>query len=221
MPLENISLKKLLMLMYCDERKRTSELRKYIREELRTPEPDGRRGGDFHGDFWSDAKSHVYGTGNLNQDTELRIQANPRRQRLYPELCDGFLLWWNDRRRWRNAPLQEARKLNARLEIEDLGVVVKIQNFMTVEDGFGLFRAIYPYVAEEPMLSDDAARVGFWVMQQAFPAEGLEDFRLLDILRSHSFSINDVPFAGNEEAEFMSRYEFLLAERDRLSLDYQ
>lgn len=188
---------------------------------MNPPEPNTGRGGDFHNEFWADAKGYALRGVNLSESTAARVEANRARARLYPLLTEGFLLWWNDRRRWRNAPIQEGQKLRGRYEVGDLGVVVKVSNFLTVSDDHGLFRAIYPYCAEEPGLTDEAARVGLWLCTQTFPAISAEDFRLIDVLRSRAFSLTDLPLQGDEEEIFLEKYRFLLSEKERLYADYR
>ena len=100
MSMRRVHLRKLLKIIYLPEVPRRSALRADIREDrARAADGGGGGGGDFYGPFWSDAKRHVFGVHDLHAATNGRIAGNCRRQNLYPQLRDGFLLWWDRRRR--------------------------------------------------------------------------------------------------------------------------
>lgn len=221
MSLERINLRKLLALMYLPQRERVSALRRDVTEDIRRAGRPRGSGGDFHVPFWADAKSQARGLGNLGQLTEIRIESNPRRERLYQLLRDGFLIWWNERRRWINEPF-EVLEENVRdhYEVEALGCTVKVENILTVRMNDGSYRLIYPYFAEEPELTHDAARLGLWLMSQALPDYDPNGFRILDVLRSASFRAEEHPFRGDEEERFLREYESLLADWQRLRSEY-
>ncbi|MCO6391518.1 hypothetical protein GTW25_10800 [Aliihoeflea aestuarii] len=185
--------------------------------EDRRPASEDSGGGDFHTAFWSDAKLHARGEGDLPALTTGRIMANSRKRRLYPLLTEGFLDWWNERRRWINEPFQVlSRSVKARHVIEQFGCTVKIENLFSVQMADGSFRLIYPYFSEHPELREEAARIGHWVMGQALPNYDPRGFRILDVLRAHSFRAEEHPPRGNEEAVFLRRYAELLKERRAL-----
>jgi hypothetical protein len=106
MSIEKIHLRKLLQLFYLPANKRKSLLRADIRNDLNKALGESTDGGDFHGPFWADAKSHVAGQEDLRTAVKNRIASNKSRTRLYPLLAGGFLNWWDEKRRWRNEPFE-------------------------------------------------------------------------------------------------------------------
>jgi hypothetical protein len=216
MSLERIHLRKILSLMYSDDRRRRAALKRDIYEDRRGASMDSG-GGDFHTAFWSDAKLHARGEGDLPSLTVERIVANKRKRRLYPLLGEGFLRWWNERRRWINEPFQVLeRSVRARYSVPRLGCTVKVENLFSVQMADGSFRLIYPYFSEYPELEEEAARIGHWVMGKALPNYDSGGFRILDVLRAHSFRAEEHPAQGDEEAIFSRRYAQLLNERRAL-----
>ena len=96
MSIKRIHLRKALRLLYLPDSGRRALLRADIRNDLKkAQETEDDSGGDFHGPFWADAKRHVQGEINLFEKVKARIEANNRRERLYPRLAKGFLDWWN------------------------------------------------------------------------------------------------------------------------------
>ena len=220
MSLENIHLRKLLKLLYLEPNKRRSALRADIREDLRREAGEDGGGGDFYSAFWADAKEHVFGGPDLRGATEARIAANRRRGNLYPKLRDGFLNWWDDKRRWTNLPLQPGRKLKANFKFPGLDATVKVSNILTVVDGVRDEHVVYSYFSAEPALTESAARLGLWLMSQAFPDVPIQELRILDIIRGNTFSVDRTPLTGEEELEFRAKYARLIHERDELRKEY-
>ncbi|HSX55709.1 MAG TPA: hypothetical protein VLG14_10455 [Sphingomonas sp.] len=179
-------------------------------------------GGDFYGPFWSDAKDHVFGRSDLYQTTEARISSNPSRGNLYPQLRDGFLTWWNERRRWTNEPFRPSENLKGRYTFPDLDATIKVDNIMSVRDGQEEDHFIYPYFSPEPALTDEPARLGLWLLGKAIPNVDSRDFRLLDVIRGATFSSSPsrTPLKGDEELIFKRKYEAALREWDRLREEY-
>jgi hypothetical protein len=205
MSLQKIHLRKLLQIFYASNAKRTSLLRDDIRSEISKTAGLDAGGGDFHVPFWSDAKNHASGQADLILLTKTRIAANEGRSRLYPLLQDAFLTWWNEKRRWRNEDfVVMPEPVKARLQIAELDSVVKVENLLAV-----------------PPLSEEAARLGLWALHEALKAYSIDDFRILDILRSRSFSTSDVPMQGNERALFAAKYKAALADWERLKKEYE
>lgn len=219
MALERIHLQKLLKILFLDARKQRSAVRTDIREDRDKESGRDSSGGDFYGPFWADAKGHVFGTVDLTRATADRIDQNWRRKNLYPKLRDGFLLWWSQRRRWTNQPFLPGQPLKARVAFPGVEAVVKIEGVLSVRDGLGAERSIYPYFAPEPELSEHAARLGLWLIARAFPSVSPDKFRVLDAMRGRTFSIDRTPLLGNEEADFRRRYLELLRLRDHLRGD--
>lgn len=221
MALDRIHLRKLLKLLFLDPNRLRGALRNDIREELAKQAGDNAGGGgDFYAPFWYDAKLHAFGDGDLPGLTNVRIEANPRRQNLYPQLRDGFLLWWNERRRWTNAPFEPGRSLKAQYPFPDLDVVVKVDGLLSVRDGLRAEHAVYPYFSPEPILSDEAARWGLWLLAQSFDDVKAGEISILDVIRGRTFSLDRTPLIGDEEAAFRSRYAAVLQQREALMEEY-
>jgi hypothetical protein len=220
MSLERIHLRTLLRIFYAAPRLRRRLLLNDIRTDRSKEADSGAEGGDFHGPFWADAKKHVLGTGDLHDLTARRIAANKRRGNLYPKLRDGFLGWWNEKRRWRNEPFELLPgKFSARYVFHDLGAAVKVENLLALKGGDDSSRLIYPYFSEEPELPAEGARLGLWLMSQVFPRYGVEELRILDILRGSSLGVVDHRLGGEEHDLFVDRYRVALKEWEDLKGD--
>lgn len=220
MALENIHLRKLLKILYLEENKQRSALRADIRDDLRREAGTEAAGGDFYAPFWADAKAHVFGGADLRATTKARIEANRRRDNLYPKLCDGFLNWWDDKRRWTNLPFHPGRTIKASFKFPGLDATVKVNNILTVVDGAGDEHIVYSYFSPEPALTADSARLGLWLMSQAFPELPIQELRILDIIRGNTFSVDRNPLTGEEEIEFRAKYARLIRKRDELREEY-
>jgi len=177
-------------------------------------------GGDFHAPFWADARDHVTGDADLHERVTARIELNQRRRRLFPLLRDGFLRWWNVKRRWRNEDFDLiSESVHGRYQVLDLGEV-KVESVLAVDLGNGSFRVVYPYFAEEPLLPEEGARLGLWLLSQALPHYRPEHLRILDVLRGASYGLIDVSLLGDEADVFASKYRELRADWDRLRAEY-
>ncbi|MCR9268305.1 MAG: hypothetical protein NXI03_12115, partial [Alphaproteobacteria bacterium] len=170
--------------------------------------------------FWADARKHVFGSDDLTVMVEERIDANPRRASLYPQLRDGFLTWWNERRRWTNEPFYPGQRLKTSFVFPGIEAEVKVHNILCVRDNTGAERAIYPYFSLEPRLTERASRFGLWLLINAFPNVPPDEFRILDVIRGRTFSLDRTPLHGTEEEHFRRRYIELLRQRDELREEY-
>ena len=221
MSIDRIQLYKLLKIMFLPEGKRRSALRQDIRDELAKQAGLESGGGDFYAPFWADARAHVFGTGDLRSSVDDRMAANGRRTNLYPRLRDGFLQWWNERRRWTNEPFRLGQQIKSHVEFVDLQAIVKIESVLSVQDAQGIEHYVYPYFFPEPILSVEAARLGLWLLIDALPQVPATEIRILDIISGQTFSIDRTPLVGSEEEEFRQRYQRLLREREALLDDYK
>jgi len=221
MALERIHLRKLLKILFLDSSAKRAAIRSDIRGDIASAAGLDSSGGDFYGPFWSDAKTYVFGGPDLRAVTDDRIKANPNRINLYPQLRDGFLLWWNERRRWTNKPFSPGQSIKARLYFSDLEATVKIDNILSVRDGLADERFVYPYFAPDPTLSEEAARLGLWLLIKALPKIEPDEFRILDVIRGQTFSLDRTPLIGNEEKEFHQRYLELINQRNVLKREYE
>jgi hypothetical protein len=221
MSLENIHLRKLLKIFYLPQNLRRAALRADIREDMAREGGGVLAGGDFYGPFWRDAKDHVIGAADLHDCVSRRVESNPRRENLYPRLRDGFLLWWNERRRWTNEPFRPVDGVKGRHEFNDLGAVVKVDNILSVRDASDEDHFIYPYFSPDPVLGEEGARLGLWLIGEALDNVPLDEIRILDVIRGQTFSVDRTPLAGNEEQVFTARYRAILNEWRGLWSEYE
>lgn len=212
MALDRIQLSKALKLMFLPAVKRRAEIRKQVRNEFRRANGE-ISGGDFYVPFWADAKNHAFGTSDLNFTVEARIAVNGGRENLYPRLRDGFLLWWNEKRRWTNEPFSHGPVLKARIPFNALSATVKVDNILSVRDGLGIEHVVYPYFAPDLKLSEEAARLGLSMLTEAFPQVPSMDIRILDVIRGEAFSPDRTTLHGNEREEFERRFSLILNEQ--------
>jgi hypothetical protein len=220
MAINRLPLRKLLQLMYAPPNLRTRKLREDIRNEIAKGEGIDLGGPDFFSPFWRSAKDHVFGVADLHDAVDQHIAINYRRRRLYRMLREGFLLWWNERRRWTNEPFVPADTLKGTFTNERLDLAVKVGNIMSVQDGNGENHFIYPYFSESPALTSEVARVGLWIMNQVFPNVPEADLRILDVIRGENFSLESAPIQGDELDILTTRFRFLSSEWDRLRDEY-
>jgi hypothetical protein len=220
MSIRNIHLRKLLKIMFLDPSPRRSALRSDIRDDIAREAGESGSGGDFYAPFWFDAKMHVFGTGDLHQLVEDRIAANSNRANLYPLLRDGFLLWYNERRRWTNEPFHPGSAVKAQYQFSELDSVVKVEGILSVRDGASVEHYVYPYFSPSPPLSNDAARLGLWMLCEALPRVPSDEIRILDVIRGQTFSLDRVSLTGGEQEEFLTRYGRLIGEWESLRTEY-
>ena len=222
MSLKVIHLRKLLAILYSEPNKRISAIRSDIRADLAKEAGAQTSGGDFYGPFWSDAKDHVFGRSDLHETTKARIESNTGRANLYPQLRDGFLTWWNERRRWTNEPFRPSENLKGRVVFPSLDAVVKVDNILSVRDARDEDHFIYPYFSPNPVLREEPARLGLWLLARAIPTVELTDFRMLDVIRGTTFSTlaDRNPLHGDEETIFERRYSAALDQWNQLRREY-
>lgn len=220
MSLNQIHLRKLLKILYSEPNRRISALRSDIREDIARANGDLTGGGDFYGPFWADAKSHALGLTDLHATTDARIASNSGRANLYPRLRDGFLLWWEERRRWTNQPFQQAAIVKRRYNFPGIDAVVKVDNILSIEDALGHLHFTYPYFSPEPTLSLEAGRIGLWLLIQALPEVNQNEIRILDVIRGRPFSLDRNPLEGNEQSIFTQRYSEALNQWQELRREY-
>lgn len=206
MSLKSIHLRKLLQIFYLPNAGKISKIRAEIRDDIARESGALAAGGDFYGPFWADAKKHAVGLGDLRSSVDERIDANDVRANLYPQLRDGFLLWWDQRRRWTNEPFRAVEAPKGRYSFSEIGATVKVDNFLSVIDGSGYQHFVYPYFSATPELSNEAARLGLWLIGRALPNFGWDEIRLLDVIRGKNFSTDFVSLLGNEEGLFLKKY---------------
>jgi hypothetical protein len=219
--LENIHLRKILKIMYLQGPPRISAFRNDIRDDIaRERGAEGEGGGDFYGPFWRDAKDHVFGRSDLRDQTRSRIERNAGRNNLYSLLRDGFLLWWDERRRWTNEPFRPANSIKAVCRVDGINADVKIANILSVRDGRDEDHFVYPYWFPEAPLNDESARLGLWMLCEAFPAIDPSEFRMLDIIRGETYSLDRHPLRGNERMIFQQGHAAALDQWRRLRAEY-
>lgn len=213
MALDKVHLRKLLKLFLLKDSLRFTAIRSDAKAEMKKQDEGSEPGGDFHVPFWGDAKAHAAGRYDLHDATEQQIEKNWRRNRLYPQLRDGFLLWWNEKRRWINELISELPKsIKSSVGFVEIDGLVKVENLLSLRLGDEKFRYVYPYFAEKPALTPEAARLGLWLMSKALVQYPVEDMRILDVIRGESFSVDKYPLIGDEEEIFNLRYRKILRE---------
>lgn len=220
MSVRSISLRKLIKILFSPANRRVSEIRKDIRQEIKRNQDAAGDARDFYAPFWSDAKNHVFGLSDLHVSVADRITSNDKRRNIYPRLRDGFLLWWDERRRWTNEPFRPAQQMRARFPFPGIDAVVKIDSILSVKDARNADRYIYPYFAPEPELTEEAARLSLWLLSQALPNVPIAELRVLDVIRGQTFSIDRLSLRGDEEQVFRQKYESLIGEWDALRQGY-
>lgn len=210
MSLQAIHLRKLMKLMYLTDSRQISSLRADIRDDIARERGAGGDGGDFYGPFWRDSKDHVFGLSDLRDTTRARVAGNAGRTNLYPQLRDGFLLWWDERRRWTNEPFRPANSLKTICRLPRVDADIKVANLLSVRDGQDEDHFVYPYWFPDPILSEEAARLMLWVLCQAFPTIKQEEFRVLDVIRGRTFSLDRNPPSGDEGINFERKFNHAL-----------
>jgi hypothetical protein len=213
MGLDRVHLRKLLKLFMMKESLRSTAIRADAREVMKRMDEGSRPGGDFPIPFWKGAKDHAAGRGDVRTSTTELVERNWRRKNLYPRLCDGFLRWWNEKRRWINEQIVELPKtIKSTFGFAEIEGTVKVENLLCLRVGDDKHRYIYPYFSEKPALTPDMARLGLWLMSKALPQLSIDEMRILDVLRGESFSVDKYPLAGDEEEAFTLRYRRILRE---------
>lgn len=221
MALEKINLRKLLQLFYASPSQRKALLRSDIRQERNKLIGLKESGGDFFGPFWADAKAHVAGNLDLQIQIPLRMAELKNTKRLYPLLKDGFLRWWNEKRRWRNESyILIEQSVKTQFILEEINCIVKIENLLALSISDETNKIIYPYFSEKPPLDAEAARIALWLLGEALEPYIVGDMRILDVLRAKSYGTIDCPLQGNERQIFLSKYKQLILERETLSKEY-
>lgn len=221
MGLNSIHLNKALKLFYLSDRKLISELRKSIRQELQKDQ-EGSGGGDFYSPFWADVKKHMIGQKDIRDSCDERIIANRRsRKNLYPDLCDGFINWWQNTRKWKNYPVTLIEdSVKNKKHFQEFDITIKIENLISVELDEDNNRYIYPYFYKDGPLSEEAGRLGLWLISELFESYDLSEFRILDVFQSKTFSIDKSPLLGDEERIFLRKIEIIKNKTQELLDEY-
>lgn len=213
MGLDRVHLRKLLKLFMMRENLRSTAIRADAREVMKRLDEGGGPGGDFPIPFWKGAKDHAAGRSELGETTADLIDKNWRRKNLYPRLRDGFLIWWNQKRRWINEEIVELPKtIKSSVGFAEIDGHVKVENLLCLQVGGDKHRYVYPYFSDKPALVPETARLGLWLMSRALPQHNIEDMRILDVLRAESYSVDRYPLKGDEEEGFTLRYRRILKE---------
>lgn len=222
MSLQDIHLRKMLKIMYLEGAPRISALRQDIRADIARERGDESGGGDFYSPFWRDAKDHVFNITDLREQTRIRIESNPGRANLYRQLRDGFLLWWDRRRRWTNQPFVPAEGKRNTVRLAGIDAAIKFANVLSVRDGNDEDHFVYPYWFPEPALTDEMGRLALWALGQAFTDVDPRELRVLDVIRGQTFSLapDRNPLRGNEGQVFAQRFNAALRQWQTLRAEY-
>ncbi len=207
MSLHTARLSKILKIAYAPEKMVRKDIFDDVSGTIRkenNPDTIERGGGDFHGVLWAAFKDQIFEEApeSFEEAVETLILSNPRRKRLFPALAAGLKSWGLEKRRWINEDIKRIKSPTGTICVEGQDVAFKVNNILALEIVGKSNRYIYPYFSEEPALSNEAARVALWQIHMALPDIDINEFRLLDVMRGRSFSIAEVPFAGNEQVLF-------------------
>lgn len=134
----------------------------------------------------------------------------------------AFLEWWDNKRRWRNEPFKviDVDRIKGSYSFDEIDATVKVENLFCVQVGDEYNRLIYPYFSEKPPLPDEGFRLGLWLISQALKEQSSEDNRILDVLRSKSAGMVDLPLQGDERDVFLNNYSRILDKWDELRKEY-
>ncbi|MCT8267226.1 hypothetical protein NYQ83_08070 [Afifella sp. JA880] len=130
MSIKNIRLRKLLKLLYMPQKERQKLLRDDIRSDKAKEAGVSSGGGDFHGPFWRAVRRHVNEEGDIEDLVAESILKNERRKRLYPLLQRGFLVWWNEKRRWVNEPFEAEEISGFEFSVASPLAKIRVENLM-------------------------------------------------------------------------------------------
>lgn len=222
MSVHEIHLEKLLKVFGMNDRERVAVLREDIQNTIKKENGYPRSsGGHFYVPFWSDAKLHVSRSGDLRDLTDARIEADKRKSKLYPKLRDGFLQWWEERRRSVNEEIHLLEdRLASLLPFEAAGGTVKVENFLSFEVGSDRRFRVYGYFDKLHALSSENARLGLWALRAALPHIPDDELRILDVRQAREFSLKNCPLQGGEGEHFERCYHSILLEWKRLRSEY-
>ncbi|WP_123906212.1 hypothetical protein [Sphingorhabdus sp. YGSMI21] len=221
MSLKSISLKKLLQLCGAEEQRLVSEIRNDIRLDIRRQQGKTSGGGDFHPPFWRDAKNFVFEGVDLYDATEQRIAKDKNKKRLYPDLRDGFLSWWDKERMTTNEKIGILENsIHNHYPVPHFDLVLKVDNLLCLQVGNDISKVIYPYFPEIPSLTPKWARVGLWLMEQALSEFSITEMKILDVIRGKDYSQNSHPLTGKEQQIFDDRYSIILELWNSLKKEY-
>ena len=221
MTLEVINLGKLLRICGAENSQLISLLRSDIRANIAKArgQPDG--GMDFHVPFWSDAKQHVAGAGELTQLAALRVIGSKQRKRLYPSLANGFLEWWRDMQRGTNMAITLSEdSVHNHVDLEDLRITLKVDNTMALHIGGDRRLIIYPYFSDKPILSSDWAQIGLRLMHRALPDHEIENMLILDVLRGQAFEHQEDKPDSFYTGKLLRKVEDIFQIYENLKLQY-
>jgi hypothetical protein len=136
-------------------------------------------------------------------------------------LTDGFLQWWDGKRRWRNEAFKFIpQHVKSQHLVKEAGCLVKVENLLALEVVGQFNRIVYPYFSEHPPLSSESARIGLWLLGEALTNYKQGELRILDVLRSTSFGTDDFPFEGNERGLFIKLHKVVHDEWQKLRREY-
>ena len=218
MTINVIHLNTLLRLFYMPENKLISELRKDIRAENKKEAGEATSGGGhFYMPFWSDVKSHVLGLSDLKDSTSARIAKDPGKKDLYEKLEQGFSTLW-DRGGNQKVELIDKSPKGAYI-IKEQDLTIKVENIMAITLN-GNERLGYPYWFPHPVLSQEGACVGLYVMSKALETQEKDNFRIFDIIRADFFSLDNTPLQGNEEKIILENFKRISKLREKLKKEY-
>lgn len=137
---------------------------------------------------------------------------------MYPRLATGFLGLWKrgDNQQVKvlsKSPKGRYNAINNELEI-------KVENIMAISIDSNE-RLGYPYWFPDPILSEEAGRIGLWVMGQALKDQNEQNMRVFDIIRSEFYSLQNSPLEGNEEQILLENFKRISKLYEKLKTEYE
>ena len=221
MTVKMTNLNKLIRICASPDAAATTALREDLRNERDSLLGLSSGGGHFQHPWWNAAKKHAVGMCDLQDETDLLVQASDRRKRLYPIYTKSFLVWLKNLKIGTNHQLTWLpTHVHTHYAVPGLELTVKVDNLLSIQIGSDRYKLIYPYFAERPSLNPSWGRVALWLMGDALSEYSRTEMEILDVVRGFGYSGSSTFLKGDEESMFKARYSALLEQWLSLRSEY-